>query len=220
MTVGIRRVAGALTLLAGSALADPFTGRYNIESVAHPSGISISGFIDFVNAPMGTSAFNLDAPFITGFSIVASGPTSDTLTWNTLAVAQVIFQPTPMPFDAALGSAILNPGKPQDPDAAQWLGLGDLDGQGDPGDYVALVVLSDAIASSFGGLAWYWITLNDSQLVTVMALTRSDAPPWRLVLQAAPVPEPGTLVLCGVMLLGLAFHLRRCRRNRPLASCE
>ena len=61
------RLAAVLLLLVGTAFADPFTGRYNIEAL--PSGdVTLTGFIDFVAAPMGTDTFKLGDSFVTGFS--------------------------------------------------------------------------------------------------------------------------------------------------------
>lgn len=73
MGMGISKIGAALALLVSSALADPFTGRYLVESLPD-AGVSVSGYIDFVNAPMGTTALRLGDAFVVGWQFVVSGP--------------------------------------------------------------------------------------------------------------------------------------------------
>ena len=187
----VKTIVAALVLLVGTAYADTFTGRYVIESRTD-QGVGISGFIDFVDAPSGTSSFNLAAA--SAFGIVASGPGLSTLVYsNTQGIVDaddVIF------FDAALGAPVLNPlGLPG---VRRWQGKGDLDGQADLNDAIELRTANNSVSWLVweGGLGSFDFDAGGP----------ASTPAWYLV---RAVPEPGSLVLLG----SAAVFLRRRRKT-------
>jgi len=201
MRSGIGSIAAALVLLVGSALADPFTGRYNIESIPDRD-VYLSGFIDFSGAPMGTTTFKLGDSFVTGFSIVVSGPGISTLTYDSLADT---FQDSYLIFDAALGAPVLV--VVRDDGGRRWTASGDLDGQADGTDRIFLGLGALVIVRG-------WRGEEDDLSVPIAreSFSTDDAnPTWKLVLAsgAAPVPEPGTLLLSGLAVAGAIVWRRR-----------
>ncbi len=201
MRVGLT-VAAVLVLLAGTAFADPFTGRYNIESIA-TQGVSASGFIDFFEAPMGTASFKLGDSFVSGFSIVVSGPGISTLTYDSQAVA--LTRDDVLTFDAPLGDATLVVVRNQSD--GEWAAIGDLDGEADTFDILQIGLLG-------GGSVRFWGSSEDLIPGPAAGSTDDANPAWRLVLASgpAPVPEPGTFVLSGLAVAG-AFVWRRRKRK-------
>ncbi len=105
MRMKLGPLATALVLLIGTAFADPFTGRYNVLSIAK-DGVSVSGFIDFDSAPMGTTTFSLGSGFATAFSLMYSGTGITTVTYDQIVPGNVV---DPIIFDAPLGSDELLP---------------------------------------------------------------------------------------------------------------
>ncbi len=199
MRVGLRSIAAALVLLAATAFADPFTGRYEIVSVADAGGVSVTGFIDFSSAPMGTTKFSLSSGFgVTGFEIRSVTPAS-TLVSSSFADLFFNFE---IDFDAALGAAELNPVAPTVNSGVVWQVFGDLDGEGDSPDFI------DLAAFAFpGGFGTNWRVRADDPSTFFSFVVRIDpAPPaWKLAL----VPEPGTLVLSGLAMAGVVWRRRK-----------
>lgn len=200
---------GALLCLVAPAVADPFTGRYNIVTVPD-RGVSIAGYIDFLNAPMGTDTFNLRSPFVTGFLIQASGPGISTLTYDTLVLANNDHLVT---FDSPLGDPTLHPTRPVSGVTA-WIAIGDLDGQGDVIDRLQL-------AAGIGHSDW----VVHEDIFTAQQVQRGqqfgDPPHWKLVF--VPVPEPAPLIVIALCMLGLVCWARRgpaggSPSHRPLCN--
>ena len=93
----------ALLLLTCVCSAEPFTGRYLLETT-EDEGVSMTGYIDFVAAPMGTTSFSLASGFVSGFSFTGSGPGVGSDSINSLAD---LFQNDVLTFSAALGASEL-----------------------------------------------------------------------------------------------------------------
>jgi hypothetical protein len=198
------QAAAGVIVLAGTASADPFTGRYEIvslESPVFPAGISISGFIEFTDAPTGSdAAFNLAASYVTSFEIIASGGQLTEPLRYTSTSASVLDEV--IKFDGALGALVLTP-VPEDLNKS-WVAVGDLDGQNDGDDKLQLSTGKPSAYPPDGIIRWD--ILVDSTYAS-QAISLSP-PAWHLVLA---VPEPGMLLLLatsGLVLLG------RRRRNR------
>ena len=189
-------------LCSAAAYAAPFTGRYEIESIER-DGVSISGWIDFLAAPMGTTEFNLSDSFVTGFEIRASGtPILADLVYDDLADKD---RDDKILFQSALGASELvaaaNAGATK-----VWTGIGDLDGQSDGDDQVTIGVLNAIVPYT------RWVANDDgTALYSVNSGLGGSPPAWKLVLvpDQKPVPEPGTWLLLGSALAGFAWFRRR-----------
>lgn len=203
MRSGLASIAAALVLLVETSSADPFTGRYNIESIVD-RGVSVSGFIDFFGAPTGTKTFRLGDSFVAGFSIVVAGPGISTLVYD-----PPVYSDFALTFDAALGSAQLLPFPYADVNVG-WAADGDLDHQGDSPDFIVLAYSSPPFLTST-----YWVAYEDYYLTPLLYYSAGSyidsSPAWKLVLATtAPVPEPSTVGLCGLAASGaIAWRRRR-----------
>jgi hypothetical protein len=195
--MALPRLLAACLALAATAFADPFTGRYDIESLTDSTGVSVSGFIEFTNAPAGTAAFNLGASFVSDFEIVISGPIG---TYRYDDISQSGLDEV-ITFNGPFGAAVLVPV----PDTLNrvWSGIGALDGQGDPLDSVSLRTVKPDAASPLGTIRWD-LLFDSTAARQVISL---DPPAWHLV---NAVPEPGTIALLAAG--GALAALRRRRR--------
>jgi len=190
-------VSAVLLLLVGTTFADPFTGRYKIESLQGSEGENVSGYIDFVNAPMGTTTFNLGSAFVSGFSIVGFSPRFGNVTYDNIADAAT---DDAIVFDVALGAPMLipvvTPGVTR-----SWLAIGNLDGEGDGDDYILLRAGGTLDTTS-------WSVGVDNQSLSVTKTAFTDPPAWKLTLVSS-VPEPCTTVLAFAAAGLVAWRRRR-----------
>ncbi len=202
-------LATALLILAGSAFADPFSGRY--ELVAAPDfnvpAARLVGVIEVTNAPMGTTSFSLHDAFVSDFEFKLDGyPLNSQFIYDTGSDFVWDFS---MQFGSALGTAELHasatggrwvasdPAELAKPGLRHYLPI-----QLTPGHWRFFDSVDDATTSgnvlSFGsagliGQAWH----------LELASTPAPAPD--------PVPEPGTLVLSGLAVAGALVWRRRKR---------
>lgn len=186
-------IAAALGVFVGAASADPFTGRYNIESIAD-SGVEISGWIDFVGVPMGTTTFNLgDA---SAFRIVASGGGLPTTVYDDLADALFNMD---IEFDNALGAPVLTPAANA---LGIWAGKGDLDGQNDGLDQIEL-------RHAFNSVAWFVFVDGNNVAADFTVGGTPNPPAWKLT-----IPEPGSALLLAIGVAAILLRRRRKTKNQ------
>ncbi len=184
MRVGLT-VAAVLVLLAGTALADPFTGRYLVDPTDDIDGGSLEGFIDLAGVPMGATSFALSSAV--DFSFTVTGPSGGVIMWDH---GDGIGIDGSFGFDGPIGSQELAPvGAP-----STWQSpFVDLGGLGPAADQITLVAFGD------------WRSVDQDRTPIVIGRT------WKLVLAggSAPVPEPGTLFLSGLAVAGALVWRRR-----------
>jgi len=188
------------------ASAEPFTGRYDIVTESK-GGVVVSGYIEFVEAPVGTTTFKLQDDFITDFEIRASleGHADLVIQFTTpLSWSNV------QAFSDALGADVLYPVVPVT-GTRSW-GVANIPDIGGRPDFPDQLKLFTQYTAPTGG--WYarWDRFaSDSVTVLNSFEDNGGSPTWWLELRGAtePIPEPSTLVLLGLGGVGLFVARRR-----------
>lgn len=182
----------ALSLgLADICQADAFTGRYNIVSEPSDGGGSITGYIEFEDAPI-TNKLALPREYERGVkevSITYTNPGMDTLTVNLSHyrdLAGLLSFQDIIGFDGLLGAPVLTP-MFHNPirNNASWEFYGDLNGDGQARDFLKLFIFNmDGDITTPGQTRWAVKIddiINNPDLGTDWAL-RTFSPVWWLVL--------------------------------------